>query len=105
MQTFQVAIVAGIRACIGGVVIHLQKAHCQIHLTGAGLAASHVQFKTHRLKTLVFLLQLCLLLCKLLAGHRHIICHLKTHSFIALPISHSTSLRICYAFKCPARNT
>ena len=32
LQAFQLAIVAGIRASIGGIVIHLQQVHSQIHL-------------------------------------------------------------------------
>ena len=50
LQAFQLAIVAGIRTGIGGIVIHLQQVHSQIHLVRAGLAAGHVQLETLGLK-------------------------------------------------------
>ena len=75
MQTLQIAVVAGIRTGIGGVIVHLQQTHCKIHLVRTGLAAGHVQLQVHRLKLLVLLFQFCLFCYEFVAVHLKIICH------------------------------
>ena len=74
-QTLQLAVVAGVGACIRGVVGHLQQVHCQIHLVGAGLAACHVQLQTLCLKLFISLFQRCLFSGQRIAIHLVIICH------------------------------
>ena len=74
-QTLQLAVVAGIGACIRGVVGHLQQVHCQIHLVGAGLAACHIQLQTLCLKLFISLFQRCLFSGQRSAIHLVIICH------------------------------
>ena len=74
-QTLQLAVVAGVGACVRGVVGHFQQVHCQIHLVRAGLAACHVQLQTLCLKLLVFLLQRGLFSGQRSAIHLTIICH------------------------------
>ena len=74
-QTLQLAVVAGIGACIRGVVGHLQQIHCQIHLVGARLAACHIKLQTLCLKLLISLFQRCLLSGQCSAIHLVIICH------------------------------
>ena len=75
VQTLQLAVVAGIGACIRSVVGHLQQVHCQIHLVGAGLAACHIELQTLCLKLLISLLQRCLFSGQRIAIHLVIICH------------------------------
>ena len=74
-QTLQLAVVAGVGACIRGVVGHLQQVHCQIHLVGAGLAACHVQLQTLCLKLFISLFQRCLFSGQRIAIHLVVICH------------------------------
>ena len=75
LQAFQLAIVAGIRASIGGIVIHLQQVHGQIHLVRAGLAAGHIQLEALGLKFLVLCLKRCLFGSEFITIHCKIICH------------------------------
>ena len=84
LQTFQLTIVAGIRAGIGGVIVHLQQVHGQIHLVRAGLAAGHIQLEALGLKFLV----LCFS-SEFIAVHCKIICHWKHTplSYFLLPIA------------------
>ena len=69
LQAFQFAIVAGVEAVIGGVVVHLQQIHRQIHLVRAGLAAGHVEFQAHILKLLVLCFQRSFLCGQLVTIH------------------------------------
>ena len=75
VQALKITIVAGVGACIRGVVGHLQQVHCQIHLVGAGLAACHVQLQTLCLKLFISLFQRCLFSGQRIAIHLVIICH------------------------------
>ena len=75
VQALQITIVAGIGACVGGVIVHLQQTHCQIHLVRAGLATGHVQLQVHGQKLFVLLIQLCLFGSELLMIHLKIVCH------------------------------
>ena len=43
IQTFQIAVVAGVRAVRRGVILHFQKFHRQVHLMRAGFAAGHIE--------------------------------------------------------------
>ena len=91
MQAFQFAIVAGVEAFIGGVVVHLQQIHRQIHLVRAGLAAGHVEFQAHVLKLLVLCFQRSFLCGQLVTIHCQVISHNQSP-----PISFSHTLYPLY---------
>ena len=69
LQAFQFAIIAGVEAVIGGIVVHLQQIHRQIHLVRAGLTAGHVEFQAHVLKLLVLCFQRSFLCGQLVTIH------------------------------------
>ena len=89
LQAFQLAIVAGIRTGIGGIVIHLQQVHSQIHLVRTGLAAGHVQLETLGLKFFILCFERCLFGSEFITIHCKIICHWKHTplSYFLLPIA------------------
>ena len=76
-QTLQLTIVAGVKAVVSDVVVHLEQVHGQIHLVRAGLAAGHIQFQVHPLKLLVLGLQ-----CGLFGGEFVVIhCKIISHKY------------------------
>ena len=75
LQAFQLAIVAGIRASIGGVIVHLQQVHGQIHLVRARLAAGHIQLEALGLKLFVLCLKRSFFGSEFFTIHCKIICH------------------------------
>ena len=86
VQTLQIAVVAGVGALIGGVIVHLQKVHCQIHLVRTGLAARHIQVKTHRLILFILRFQRGLFGGKLIDIHCKIISHFPFPPVCFLPL-------------------
>ena len=75
LQALQFTVVAGIGAGIGGVIVHLQQVHGQIHLVRAGLAAGHIQLEALGLKFLVLCFKRCLFGSEFITIHCKIICH------------------------------
>ena len=74
-QTLQLTVVAGVKAVVGDVVVHLEQVHGQIHLVRAGLAAGHVQLQIHTLKLLVLGLQRGLFSGEFVVIHCKVISH------------------------------
>ena len=74
-QTFQVAIIAGIIAILGGIVTHFQQIHGQVHLMRAWFTAGHVELKALGLELGIGLFQRSLFCTELFFGHFKIICH------------------------------
>ena len=74
-QTLQLTVVAGVKAVVGDVVVHLEQVHGQIHLVRAGLAAGHVQLQVHALKLLVLGLQRGLFSGEFVVIHCKVISH------------------------------
>ena len=74
-QTLQFTVVAGVKAVVGDVVVHLEQVHGQIHLVRAGLAAGHVQLQVHALKLLVLGLQRGLFSGEFVVIHCKVISH------------------------------
>ena len=74
-QTFQVAVIAGIVTVLGGVVVHFEQIHGQIHLMRAGFATGHVEFQVFGLEFGIALFQRSFLGQQLLPGHFTIFCH------------------------------
>ena len=74
-QPLQLTVVAGVKAVVGDVVVHLEQVHGQIHLVRAGLAAGHVQLQVHTLKLLVLGLQRGLFSGEFVVIHCKVISH------------------------------
>ena len=74
-QTLQFTVVAGIGAGIGGVIVHLQQVHGQIHLVRARLAAGHIQLEALGLKLFVLCLKRSFFGSEFFTIHCKIICH------------------------------
>ena len=75
LQALQFTVVAGIGASIGGVIVHLQQVHSQIHLVRARLAAGHIQLEALGLKLFVLCLKRSFFGSKFFTIHCKIICH------------------------------
>ena len=64
-----------IGAGIGGVIVHLQQVHGQIHLVRARLAAGHIQLEALGLKLFVLCLKRSFFGSEFFTIHCKIICH------------------------------
>ena len=74
-QALQLAVVAGVKAVVGDVVVHLEQIHSKIHLVRAGFAAGHVQLQAHVLKLFVLGLQRGLFCGEFVVIHCKVISH------------------------------